>query len=74
MRTRRTSVARQRKSTDCLERDSQELKANHTQKKVISARKVPIYPAPIAVAPHRREPTIEDLIADPSLCVWSKWG
>jgi len=73
MKTRQTSAARRTTETNCLTSDSLRAKAHHTGKQLASARKT----NQVSDVAHRddfREPTLEDLLADPSLCIWSSWS
>lgn len=77
MKIRQTSAARQVKTTHYLTSDSTRTKSAHdTGKPLASARETALHSSQAISSPgprHRREPTIEDLLADPSLCVWSTW-
>lgn len=72
MKTRQTSAAKQWTETNCLTSDSLKRNAHHTGKQPASARKT--NQVSDAARRYDRAPTIEDLIADPSLCVWSSWS
>jgi hypothetical protein len=76
MPTRQTVSASSGQSTkpDCLTTSALE-NAHNKRKQLSSASKTPAQcdrPL-VATVPERREPTLEDLIADPSLSIWSKW-